>query len=129
MLSVDLPIVLTNKNDGQSKHWTGSARERKTIQEVLFDLRREPFNERVDIVVTRILGKGQSLWDADSIGRGNAKQLIDSLVALGWFVDDGPQYIRNCDYRQDENQRKQWPRGATRVEVYSSDGDDPCEKS
>ena len=49
----------------------------------------------------RLLGKGQRLWDYDSIGRGSAKELLDAVVATGWFVDDGPQWITGCRYDQD----------------------------
>lgn len=102
-----LPIDLTNGNDGRGGRWFRSSVRRKAVERDLFILghSRKPFKQKVDIVVTRILGPGQRLWDADSIGRGSAKELIDALVALGWFHDDGPAHIRHCDYRQDATRR------------------------
>ena len=106
-----LPVELTNGNDGRGGRWFKSSTRRKALER---DLRflgqsRKPFQCLVDVQITRILGKGQRLWDADSIGRGSAKELIDALVALGWFHDDGPTHIRHCDYRQDATRREIGP--------------------
>jgi len=111
-----LPIKLTNNNDGRGHSWYRSSVERRKIGRAIGHMRRKPFGFRVDLRITRILGVKQLLWDADSIGRGNAKELVDTLVALGWFHDDGPKYIRHCDYRQDDSQRTNGP--AVQVEVF-----------
>jgi hypothetical protein len=47
----------------------------------------------VGIQVERCLGPRERHWDADSILRGSAKQLIDSLVEVGLLTDDSTQYI------------------------------------
>jgi len=106
---VTLPINLTNRNDGQGHSWHRTAAEKKRIGAALNHLKREPFGYRVDLVITRILGKGQRLFDPDSIGRGNAKQLIDTLTQLGWWHDDSAKWIRHVDYRQDDTQRGTGP--------------------
>ena len=109
--TIQLPFELKNKNDGQGHHWGATAAARKKFEKDLFKLRmiRSPFLFPVKLTITRGLGKGQKLWDNDSIGRGNAKQLIDALVASGWFCDDSPKYITDVDYRQDECRRSSGP--------------------
>lgn len=111
-------IELTNGNDGRGSKWFRTAAVRQKIARVLSNERRTPFEHPVEIRITRILGAGQRLWDADSVGRGNAKELIDSLVELGWFTDDGPRWITHCDYRQDAKSRASGP--AVMIEVYPS---------
>ncbi len=114
-----LPLALANNNDGQGRHWGRSNKTRQSFERQLraLGLVRDPFECQVSIVVTRQLGKGQRLWDADSVGRGNAKQLIDSLVAVGWFFDDSPRYIEDCFFTQDSTRRSDGP--ATRIDIYA----------
>jgi len=73
----------------------------------------------VEIQLTRIIGPRHRLWDADSVLRGSAKQLIDSLVAIGWFHDDGPKWITSATGVQDASQRVNGP--AVMVEVFKSE--------
>lgn len=119
VLDVMLPIELTNGNDGRGKAFWPSDKRRKQIENSLRLLGhvREPFSEQVSLVrVTRVLGKRQRLWDPDSVGRGNAKELFDSLVACGWFRDDSAKWIGNVDYRQDNSMKDKGP--LTRIEVF-----------
>jgi len=113
-----LPVELKNANVGRGHSWHSTAASRKRIAKRLANERREPFAYPVAILLTRILGPGQRLWDADSVGRGNAKELIDSLVELGWFHDDGPKWITHCDYRQDASQRINGP--SVLIEVFKT---------
>lgn len=110
-LTISLPIELTNGNDGRGGRWFSSAKVRKKIEAELreLDLVRSPFAIPVTVHIKRILGAGQRLWDADSILRGNSKELIDALVAVGWFVDDGPKYITEVTGSQDATQRRNGP--------------------
>lgn len=103
-----LPIELTNGNDGRGNKWFKSARVRDKIEEMLRQggfVPNEPVEGLCAVRITRILGKGQRLWDADSILRGNSKELLDALVAVGWFVDDSPKYIAEVVGCQDASQR------------------------
>ena len=112
-----MPIRLTNANNGQTKRYQPSARFRNDCGDwckVWFP-GKKPFDHPVRLLVTRILGKGQQLWDEDSIGRGNAKQIIDSLVACNIFHDDRSRWIAGVDYRQDANQRLDYPRVSIRI--------------
>ena len=107
----ELPVVLTNGNDGRGGRWFSSANVRKKIEKTLrmggFDRSNlDKFPPGVTLTLTRVIGKGGRLWDSDSIGRGNAKELIDALVALGWFVDDGPRWIVETRYRQIVDRKK-----------------------
>jgi hypothetical protein len=100
--SINLPLELTNGNDGRGNKWFRSSKVRDDIEWMLraFGQVRKPFDHPVMIRITRVLGKGQRLWDSDSIGRGNSKELIDALVAVGWFVDDCPKHIIETQFRQ-----------------------------
>lgn len=111
ILSQRLPIELTNGNDGRGSKWFSSAKLRKVYEIELRGLGfvRKPFSQTVVVHVTRILGKGQRLWDSSSVGRGNWKEIEDSLVAIGWFHDDSPTYIWHTQFFQDDTQRKSGP--------------------
>lgn len=116
-----LPIQLTNGNDGRGSRWFKSANVRKSIESTLRakKLVRTPFSVPVALIVTRILGKGQRLWDVSSCGRGNWKEIEDALVACGWFKDDGPKYITDIRFQQNDWSRDIGP--TTLVEVYQSE--------
>ena len=109
LLKILLPIELTNGNDGRGYAWQRSASRRKKLERILAPLRRKPFEEPVVVRVTRILGKGQRLWDSSSVGRGNYKEIEDTLVALGWFHDDGPKWIKQTIFAQDDTRRGEGP--------------------
>jgi hypothetical protein len=113
-----LPIELTNGNDGQGGRWFKSATVRKKLEVILRQLgcERVPFDFPVEVHVTRILGKGQRLWDSSSVLRGNYKQLEDALVVLGWFHDDSTKYITHTAGFQDGNQRGLGP--AVKIEIF-----------
>lgn len=121
ILRETIKLNLTNGNDGQGRAWYRTASTRKAIEQQLKvqDLKRDPFDFPVKITLTRILGPNQRLWDADSVLRGNAKQLIDSLVAVGWFHDDSMKYIVQVIGAQDATQRENGP--AVSIEVFADD--------
>lgn len=102
LLSVELPVNLTNGNDGRGSKWFRSAKVREQMERLLRSLGHvySPIDFQVVIKVTRLLGKGQRLWDASSGFRGNWKELEDAMVACGWFYDDSPKWIRNCYFDQ-----------------------------
>jgi hypothetical protein len=110
-MTITLPFELTNGNDGRGSKWFSSAKLRRLFEKNLrlMGLVREPFPHAVTVTVTRILGKGQSLWDSSSIGRGNWKEIEDAMVACGWFTDDSPKYITETIFRQDGTRRKEGP--------------------
>ena len=101
-MTITLPFELTNGNDGRGSKWFSSARLRKQYEADLrlLGMRREPFDHPCKVEVTRVLGKGQRLWDSSSIGRGNWKEIEDALVACGWFHDDGPRWITETTFKQ-----------------------------
>ena len=118
-----LPVELKNNNVGRGSKWFPSAQIRRDIESLLRTLghEREPFDTPVQVRVTRILGRRQSYYDPDSVGRGVAKELFDALVAVGWFRDDSWRWIRHVDYRQDASRRADGP--ATRIEVFEWEGE------
>lgn len=119
-LCVVLPIELTNGNEGRSKHWGSAAKRRKSIAEVIVaTVKVRPVETPTRLTITRILGKGERLYDADSLGRGNAKELIDALVAVGFLPDDGPRHVVECRFVQDASRRASGPAVEVRFEAVS----------
>jgi hypothetical protein len=111
-MKIILPIKLTNGNTGRGTAWYMSASFRKKVEKKLRALglaRAVPFPCQVNVTVTRILGKGERMWDSSSVLRGNWKEVEDSLVAMGWFVDDSTEYIHTTDGRQDDTRRSKGP--------------------
>jgi hypothetical protein len=111
LLKVWFPLELTNGNTGRGHSWKAS-RDFRDRCEALFrawGLTRSPFDHPVDVTVIRVLGKHQRLWDASSVLRGNWKEIEDSLVAIGWFVDDSPQWVPAVTPVQDTTQRDKGP--------------------
>jgi hypothetical protein len=112
---------MSNGNDGRgSKPWKSND-ERKKLQRILLALNdgaaRDVFTRPVMVVVTRVLGPRQSKWDVDSTHRGTMKQLLDAMVAVGWFFDDSPQWITYTHVNQDGASRLDGPR--IRVQIWS----------
>lgn len=116
-MTLVLPIELTNGNEGRSKHWGSAAKRRKKYEGIIRLLRPNPAPLRtpVKITITRILGRKQRHYDADSLGRGNAKEIIDAIVACGFLPDDGPRHVTEVTYRQDASKRAFGP--ATEVTI------------
>lgn len=77
-----------------------------------------PSQNRVGLVVTRHLGKGDRLWDMDSVLRSSAKELIDSLVESGYIKDDSPKYVAWVVGLQDDSNRQAGP--FTTVEIHEA---------
>jgi len=119
LLSVALPFELTNGNEGRTKTWYRPAqiRMRFEYQLKLLGLTRSPFPQPVNVLVTRLLGKSQRLWDSSSIGRGNYKELEDALVAVGWFHNDSPKWIQNTHFQQKKSSDD---KPAILIEVFST---------
>jgi len=118
-MKLSLPIELTNGNEGRRKHWGSAARRRKEYAATIGLLygRHLPVPTPVRITVVRVLGKGQRRWDPDSIGRGNAKEIIDAIVAVGLLPDDSPKHVRAVHYRQDETRRSDGPSTEVLIET------------
>jgi len=117
-----LDIELTNGNDGRQKSWYKPAKERKFFESLLIakGLRRKPFKGPVVVVVTRILGQGQRLWDSSSGLRGNYKELEDAMVACGWFEDDSSPWIKETRFKQDADHRALGP--SVQIQIYDAEG-------
>jgi hypothetical protein len=131
---IEIPMKLKNNNQGQGRHWSGSHKERAvasqarvwqpstsesrswvSLPEWLSGLDRKS-GQKIGIVVWRILGKGERLWDSDSVLRGNYKQIQDALTEAGLVEDDSPKYIEWVLGRQDDSIRDNGPKVI--VEVY-----------
>ena len=119
---------LSNNNAGQGRSWHKSAKDRKDFDRKIADsmvvtyedskVYAAPFADTLSgtqltdllvLVVTRVLGKNQRLWDSDSVLRGSSKQLIDAIVATGLVADDSPKHIALCIGQQDNSRREDGP--------------------
>jgi hypothetical protein len=100
LVTFELPIVLTNQNQGQGRGWQAKYAEKKQIDKILSVFKLPVFRVPVGIRVIRVLGKRQKLFDESSVLRGNWKPIEDSLVDHGVFVDDRSKYIREIRVRQ-----------------------------
>jgi len=75
------------------------------LEHVLAD---EPLAQLVGVEIHRVLGPRERKYDPDSVLRGEAKQLIDSLVGTNLLTDDSPKHIlwavgTQSDKRADES--------------------------
>lgn len=110
-MTITLPFKLTNGNTGRGNAWFMSANFRQKAEKKLRQIGfvRNPFPCRVSVTVTRILGKGERLWDSSSVLRGNYKEIEDALVACGWFHDDSMKHIALTIGKQDDTRRDKGP--------------------
>ena len=120
LLSVTLPIELTNGNTGRGGHWAATKKRRDDYETliVLLGLKRTPFEFPVKVQVTRLRGKRQREWDADSWQRGNLKEIIDSLVACGWFHDDKRKWIAETTFSELSQKEHGQALPAVRITIY-----------
>ena len=135
--TIDLPMKLKNNNQGQGHHWSGSHRERRAASEAvasagfwyhladhtkvglrLLEWLSEPHTSygKLGLVVWRVLGSRERLWDADSVLRGNYKQIQDALIEAGLAEDDSPKYIEWVLGRQDKERRGEG--SSVEIELY-----------
>jgi hypothetical protein len=137
--TIILPMKLKNNNQGQGRHWSGSHKERRVASEAvanaLVDYHPTPrssmtvrlsdwlterhidCDQKIGLVVWRILGSRERLWDADSVLRGNYKQIQDALIEAGLAEDDSPKYIEWVLGRQDKDRRDVGSR--VEIEIYT----------
>jgi len=108
-VTLTLTVPLSNNNEGQTRHFTASLKWKRLYAKALAGHKAAPPVYPQRITITRILGKGERLWDADSVLRGSAKQLIDALKDAGFMTDDSPRYITEVFGKQDASQRPAGP--------------------
>lgn len=118
-ITLHIPAVLSNNNNGQSRHWSVANEQKQMFVKIFSTLgfKATPPMLKQRVTITRILGKGERRWDADSVLRGNAKQLLDALVGAGYFYDDGPQWITEVFGKQDDSRRESGPAIEVEIEV------------
>ena len=135
---IEIPMKLKNNNQGQGRHWSGSHRERAVASQAVAEARvwvestDKPYKwksfsewrtglaikegQKIGLAVWRILGSRERLWDADSVLRGNYKQIQDALIQAGLAEDDSPKYIEWVIGRQWAGSREDGPKVS--IEVY-----------
>ena len=97
-----LDIELENGNDGRTKKFSKSAKQRDQYETLLRHWygQRQPFRFPVIVWVIRHIGGKKRLWDQSSGLRGNWKEIEDALVACGWFYDDSPDWVKDVRFFQ-----------------------------
>ncbi len=116
LIEVELPIRLSNSNDGRGHSFWRTKRKRDEFEATLrlYGDIRTPLDDPVFVRVTRLYSGRERAWDYSSGLRGDWKELEDSLVACGWFHDDSPKWIRGVVF--DQHKRDQ---SGTRIEIFS----------
>ena len=118
LLSVVLPIKLTNSNTGRGGSFWKSAKDRKDFEAILRASGHvyTPLDFPVYLRITRIFAGREREWDYSSGLRGNAKELEDSGVACGFWHDDGPKWIRGVVFAQARGEKS-----AVMIEMFSAE--------
>lgn len=139
LFTLVIPKELKNGNTGRTKHFSAAHREKQqwlsaipqgrvvTAQGVEMTLGQfyhevlleDVLAQRVGLVIERVLGKRQRLWDHDSTLRG-AKELVDSLVTYGILEDDNAKHVAWCFGVQDADDKETGP--YVRVHFFESQG-------
>ena len=129
LFEITVYLPLSNQNVGINRHWSQASKVKdkwnKALRtaEVLTDsgvhldlptfreevLMGKPIAQRVGILTTRVLGKGMRKWDADSVGRGDCKEAIDSIVKADILSDDSPAHVAWWLGQQDDSRRSEGP--------------------
>ncbi len=137
LFTIEIYKELKNGNTGRTKHWSSAAKDRKAWMNAIGKcdittetgvvlpavtfledvLNGDPVAEPVGLVVERVLGVRQRLWDADSTLRG-AKELIDSVVEWGFLHDDNHKFVKWCVGLQDDTCKEEGP--YVRVHFYAA---------
>ena len=122
---------LNNGNVGRSKHWSSAHRERQAwrksldsavvimpdgVTSAFYSHVVSPPSYQQGLIVRRVLGKKARYWDADSVLRGNCKEMLDSLCEAGFCKDDNIKYIPWVIGDQDADRREIGP--FTEIEVW-----------
>ena len=106
LLSVVLPIKLTNNNGGRGGSFWKSAKDRRDFEALLRKLGHvySPLDHPVELRVTRLMGKRERPWDHSSGFRGNWKEIEDAIIACQWLHDDGAEWITGVTFAQEKNE-------------------------
>jgi len=130
---------LKNGNTGRTKHFSAAHREKQqwlaaipqstvitaegiamTLSQFYHEvLLEDVLAQRVGLVIERVLGPRQRLWDHDSTLRG-AKELVDSLVTYGILQDDNAKHVSWCLGVQDSDDKENGP--YVRIHFFGSQG-------
>ena len=100
---------LNNGNTGRSKHWSSAHRERnawrRAVQAAVvipdnepeiayLDYVTKPSDEKIGLIIRRVLGAKQRLWDADSILRGSAKEFERREISIHLHICNPGDYVK-----------------------------------
>jgi hypothetical protein len=66
---------------------------------------KKPFEHKVLIRITRVLGPKQHFFDEGAMHGGSVKQIVDALKLEGWLVDDSRKWV-TLDCLEDDRDRK-----------------------
>jgi len=139
LFTLTIKKELKNGNTGRTKHFSAAHREKQqwlaaipqsnvvTAQGIEMTLGQfyhevlleDALAQRVGLVIERVLGPRQRLWDHDSTLRG-AKELVDSLVTYGILEDDNARHVSWCLGVQDSDDKQNGP--YVRVHFFESQG-------
>ena len=98
-----IPIEIKSGNKIIGRHWSSKAHYNKKIMEATYwEMLKDKDQRRNDcyaiVTVSRVLSKGQKLFDDDNLSWG-FKPVFDCLKNTGWIKDDNPKWIKR-GYKQ-----------------------------
>lgn len=113
-------VKLLSKNGRDALHWS---RRQKLKNEYLLELshaypRKGVYTSEVKqrVTFTRVLGKGEKLFDDANMAGGSCVELQDAMTALGWWHDDSPRYLESR-FAQDAKHRQYGSCVVIRIEL------------
>lgn len=139
LFTIEVPKELKNNNVGRSAHWSSAHKQKQQWNKALLQsdiltatglsldfetfktevLLSQPIQQKVGLVVERVLGKRQRLWDVDSIARGNLKEGLDAVVLSGILHDDSPKHVAWFFGKQNAGEKESGP--FTRFHFYEAE--------
>lgn len=111
VLTMVLPIKLLSKNERDRLHF----RQRHALRidyEGIVSLKYSRKHPTPDykqlVIITRLMGPRERELDLQNLSAGSSIELIDSLVHLGWLVDDNPKWLEP-EFRQERHKTIRGP--------------------
>jgi len=109
ILTLKLNIISKNERDGL--HWSQRRKLRWEYErEIIFQVGiSTPPDYKQHVTYTRVLGKGQRLFDESNLLAGSLCELQDCLGSCGYLHDDSPKWLAYPTCEQVTTRRDEGP--------------------
>jgi hypothetical protein len=114
---LELLLGVPVQSQNAFKHWRTRQKERQMWEKTIraYWGKAEPATARMRLVITRVLGPRERLFDDGNGEGGSCKQIVDAIKRLGWVRDDSPKHL-TWEFRQEANLRHLGPAVELRFE-------------